>query len=498
MIDSVERIICQWTCPDNRTHIGELVLDHNHIEFYSRNNQNIGNVFISNDADFQYKVVTYGVGKRGENKTLSSSNNYHVQYVLKQNSHHNTGHQIANIKGFSFVIPELTKWQNIKSVEWFEDRKGKRCAREIDMEEIVLIQKQLKVSLVFESSSLLESIMLNNLNELVIKNQPRIYVNYLESVDVGRVHEDINTIMQFWGLLVGRATNADDIRLEFSDTEIRGWLYINQDFSYNLNAFETIPQLRTSQETFQEGQIGSLFENWYNFCSDEKFSYVRNMYFGINRRDDHFLEEYFVEYVRILEGYHLRISNDEERAEKLKEALRKIQQQLKAVIFSGETKELIINTLREVVPEWTFNSAHASELSSWIASGFLGRISLADRLKHLDQMFFGIISKNSNIIREENKDSLDESDVKNFFEAIVCTRNYFAHYKNDRRSVLSFYQIINTNNVLKALIIMIFFSHMKLDLDTIRKILCWDTELNFQTMCLRLEGENRVHMLPLI
>lgn len=47
----------------------------------------------------------------------------------------------------------------------------------------------------------------------------------------------------------------------------------------------------------------------------------------------------------------------------------------------------------------------------------------------------------------------------------------------------------DTINVLKATIISIFMRHMGLDIDLIRKILQFDSELNFQTMCLRRDGE---------
>ena len=36
---------------------------------------------------------------------------------------------------------------------------------------------------------------------------------------------------------------------------------------------------------------------------------------------------------------------------------------------------------------------------------------------------------------------------------------------------------------------MILFSHMGMDKEQIRKIVIWDTELSFQTMHLRKEGE---------
>lgn len=77
----------------------------------------------------------------------------------------------------------------------------------------------------------------------------------------------------------------------------------------------------------------------------------------------------------------------------------------------------------------------------------------------------------------------------NYFQRIVDTRNYYSHYKADDKNVLNFTQMCNTINVLKALIIMILYTHMGMTNDEARKIIIWDEELSFQTMCLRKEGE---------
>ena len=66
----------------------------------------------------------------------------------------------------------------------------------------------------------------------------------------------------------------------------------------------------------------------------------------------------------------------------------------------------------------------------------------------------------------------------------MATRNYYSHYKDDKKNVLEFCQMNETINVLKALLIMILYSHMGIDKETIKKIMVGDSELHFQTGCL--------------
>lgn len=79
--------------------------------------------------------------------------------------------------------------------------------------------------------------------------------------------------------------------------------------------------------------------------------------------------------------------------------------------------------------------------------------------------------------------------VNEFYKQIVATRNYYSHYKTNSENLLNYTQVCNTINVLKALLIMIFYSHMGMEKEDIRKIIIWDSELNFQTMCLRNEDD---------
>ena len=103
--------------------------------------------------------------------------------------------------------------------------------------------------------------------------------------------------------------------------------------------------------------------------------------------------------MKILEGYHLRISCDEEVATKLHDEIKKSEKSIKRLIFTDDGKPLL-QVLEQSVPEWKFNSAHASKIAEWIAKGFLGRISLEQRLTDLDQQYFNVISLNAKKICE--------------------------------------------------------------------------------------------------
>lgn len=105
-------------------------------------------------------------------------------------------------------------------------------------------------------------------------------------------------------------------------------------------------------------------------------------------------------------------------------------------------------------------------------------------------MFGSVIAKNAMRILNLSSDRINLKDKKEtelineFYQKIVATRNYYSHYKNDKRKVLEFCQMNETINVLKALLVMILYSHMEIDKETIRKIMIEDSELHFQTSCL--------------
>lgn len=237
------------------------------------------------------------------------------------------------------------------------------------------------------------------------------------------------------------------------------------------------------------------FANWRKFCFDDQFTLLRRIYFSVNNRKDIFAEEIFVEYMRILDGYHTRISGDAETEEKLKKALKAASKVIKTRIFEEENRPIFEEAFQSVLSDWKYNSSNIGDISGWIAAGYLGRKSLSHRLKELDNLYFGIIRNNAeNIERlasntEKCKDMTDEQIVELFYRELGDTRNYYSHYKKDKTGVLDFSQMNDSIRVLKATIISIFLSHMGIDKDLIRRIVEFDSELHFQTMFLRKPKE---------
>lgn len=113
----------------------------------------------------------------------------------------------------------------------------------------------------------------------------------------------------------------------------------------------------------------------------------------------------------------------------------------------------------------------------------------------MDNWHLSIIQKNSIDIEKMSKNlgkiegKSDEELTELYFRELGDTRNYYSHYKLDTAGVLNNKQMLFSIDVLKATIISIFFSHMKMEKELIRKIIAFDSELHWITKCLRNEAD---------
>ena len=493
----MERHICAWhkENSDKSDEVGELIIDGNLIEFYSRfHGEVFPSTFIGGDGDHGYKVFVNGSAKHSERKSLDFSSSHRVFYVLMQNYQFSKGTDISGIKEFSFEIPELIKWIGINTVEFAKSDLGTLGAMELDMKPIVLKQADPHIEIRLESKSFNSSIRGNDSVSLIIKSVPRIFVDYGEGQNIEKLVDDINCLMQFFGLLIGTVSTVDDIRLTVEGQDLKSWLYINRDFSYNLRTQDIFGKPRTYYYVLADN-LERYYESWRSFYYDETYELLRRIYFAANGRKELFAEEIFVEYMRFLDGYHTRICGDEETKRKIKEALKESTNKIKELLFNDEGKALFEEAMIKADPNWKCNSTHIKEIARWIAAGYLGKTQLSYRLQELDKMFYSIIALNAadvekntrNSQRYENKTS--EELVQNYFKELGDTRNFYSHYKLDKSGVLEIQQICTSITVLKSTIIAILLSHMGIDKELIRKIIEFDNELHWQTMCLRKEDE---------
>jgi len=72
--------------------------------------------------------------------------------------------------------------------------------------------------------------------------------------------------------------------------------------------------------------------------------------------------------MRILDGYHTRISGDAETEEKLKKALKAASKVIKTRIFEEENRPIFEEAFQSVLPDWKYNSSNIGDISGWIDS----------------------------------------------------------------------------------------------------------------------------------
>lgn len=499
----MERHIGTWHKESDPTNseVGELLIDGNHIEFYSRFHGTVfPETFIGEDGHYGYKVFVNGSAKPGQNRVVENTVSHRVFYVLMQNFGFSKGTDISGIKEFSFTIPELVNWIGINTVFYCSTDQEEPAAGEYHFHPICIKECDPNVGLYFESKTFESILTMEDATTITIKKEPRIRVIYEQPSDISRVLSDIECITQFLGLLIGKISDVNDIRLTVEGQEAKSWLFINRDFSYNLMTQDIFDRPRTYHYVIDEN-LSNYFLNWYNFFNDEQYALLRRIYFSVNDRQDIFAEEVFVEYIRVLDGYHTRKYGDAETEQRLKEALKQASKVIKDKLFTEDGKPIFEEAIQSVIPDWKYNSSNVGSISSWIAAGYLSRKALSHRLKELDKAHFGIIEHNALSIeksphdRSEIEGMSDDKLIELYYKELGDTRNYYSHYKQDKTGVLSISQMIESINVLKATIISVFLSHIGIDEDTARRMLEFDNELNFQTMFLR-EPEDRPFLTP--
>lgn len=491
----MERHIGTWykESEKDKTEVGELIIDGNNIEFYSRFYEPFPTTFIGSDGHYSYKVFVNGITNGGQNRTIENTSSHRVFYVLMQNFDFSKGLDISGISEFSFIIPELINWLGMNTVFYYNTSDDEPAAGEYHMPPIIIKSANPKIEIYFESKSFENTVLDDDATKITISKVPRIMVSYETPVDIQVIFSEIECLMQFFGLLIGKVSIVEDIRLTIKDQELKSWLYINHDFSYNLLTQSIIDTSRTYFYIVEE-KLKDFFSNWRTFFHNEDFSLLRRIYFSVNNKENRFAEEVFIEYMRFLDGYHTRISGDAETEKSLKMALTDAKKVIKSCIFTEDNRPVFEEAIQKVLPDWKYNSQNVGDISEWIASGYLGRKALSHRLKELDKCFYSIISNNALEIKRLERTSATTEDIEEeivieqYYKELGDTRNYYSHYKNDKSGVLNYTQLSESIKVLKATIISILLSHIELG-DIGRKMIAFDSELNFQTMFLRQEGE---------
>ena len=469
--------------------VGELIVDGNSVEFYSRHgSQPFTCAFFGH---VEYKVIVNCSAESSVHRSLDNASCHYVVCALQQNEPFPDGTGINGISEVLFEIPELINWLGVRTVDLHQTQEG-FVANEV-FPDLVICQANPRIDIICMSKTQDNTFYDQDPCSIKVENRPMIRVQYATAVNYETVVDDIRCITQFFGLLIGFVSGISNVLLRFENQNYTTRLFINQDFSYNYFRYRPTDRPRTYCYLF-ETTIEETYNNWRSFYSDEKYQFIRRMYFSANGKRALLVEDLFIQYIRILEGYHLRICGDEATAERIANS-QKLSNAIRGLIYTEEGKRILSNALNEVAPNYKYNGAHATQISKWIADGYIERINLQARLKELSSSHYRIIELNAKDIEqigaEDCKLSKEaEEKVEEIYRKhLVDTRNFYSHYKENKAGVLSHHQIADSNNVLKALILAVFYEKMGINHDLIRRVLIWDDELHFQTLFLRKRGE---------
>ena len=241
----MKRLLGAWTLEghdskNSKPETGELIIDGNDIEFYRQGGGEVfQSAFICRGGDLHgYKVIAQACRDSGTRKTLDYSSNYRVSYVLQQNCAFRPGINTDNIADCSFVIPELVDWLGVRLTELLRANENELLVKERIFQPIRLKDADPRIEIVFESGTFDRSFEEGNGTTAVVNVQPRIWITYGRPVTIREIHRDIEFTMQFWGLMIGRVSVAQDICLTIKDQPLSCRLYLNHDYSYNLRTFK--------------------------------------------------------------------------------------------------------------------------------------------------------------------------------------------------------------------------------------------------------------------
>ena len=205
---------------------------------------------------------------------------------------------------------------------------------------IVLHEKNPFIEIYYESISMKRMAVDGSKTSAVLEKYPKIRVSYEESKDINDIYREIRSIVQFLGLIIGKISTVDDIYLYSSKENKTTQLFFNKDFSYNsLNYLADINE----KNRYLIEKIECYYENWRKFYYNSKFDLIRNIYFDVNTKKYICAEDILVAYVRILEGYHIRISNDEENKKDMEHAIKECSKKIKTINFYRRDKARIRN-----------------------------------------------------------------------------------------------------------------------------------------------------------
>lgn len=441
-----------YTCGDDikNEKYGILTEDNNKLTFKTQHRDKLFNAQFIGRCDLRnVRVYTYN-----ETDAYDGFGYYSVKKAVLHNNNgldELSGDEINNIVSASFSIRGFSEWYDKSGLEVTntEDNYFTALQKKQDMF-YVYKGKDFDVVIYFKKN-FPPTTMDRVGNIITLENSPHIAIMYHSSVNDSELLAHIRIIYRFFALLIGRLGYIEDIWFYRQGVSLPYQFLINEDITYNINSKHGFPYKHRTNFDKINDKLQVLFDKWISFSTDELFAFLLNNYFHLYKNKSFVLEDYFLTCCKFIEGYSIRKYGDID-----KELEKRLEKEIRPLFQNNKTNNEpthVKKVLEEIFTREKIKYS-ANKISSAISHVLTNNKTLESRFDDLDSEFFKIITQNEKRILENSNTR------KRLVERIVVTRNYYSHFKSDKKNILTIQQIYECNDVLLALITSVLFSEI--------------------------------------
>lgn len=357
------------------------------------------------------------------------------------------GKNIDSVTEVRLQIINMERWLNQECIKDYEVG-----AEYVEVNPILVCEDSIKkITIEYEAKWPKTNSNTENPIYFTLESKPVLKIRYKETKSIEEVEQEIVNLVRFFAILIGRIDGVNNVLFKTAESKRFYQLYNNADYTHLQDSNGYLDRDRT---TYDELPIAleELYGNWLKF--NEKYNLIIEYFFAMNGKKTLSVEDQYITWCRFLNGYYIRKHN----------------QDYKATIILDKVKELIENSefeegLKDIFLEID-ESYDRKRIAKAIAQSYLQKISFGDMVRSISEDNFFFIENNIKQVFGESE-SIRAKDV---YKKINDTRNYYAHFKEDKTNCMSFKEIYFMNQVLYCLSVSVIFHELGIPNDRLENI----------------------------
>lgn len=395
-------------------------------------------------------------------RTNFYNNKAEIKYIIRFNYNHYDWIKnkiVEEITEFSFEILNLQDWLKIKPIE-----DHPMCAGYIDIEDIIIKKSNPKILIRYDKE--LFNHGYDN-TKVVLQSKPYIVVEYDNPITILEMERDISKIVDFFGIMIGRIEGVNDISFIISECRGKFGFITCKDYSHNtlLNREYTYDH-RTIFSSIK-CNLDKYFEKWEKLNCD--YEDIVRYFFMMHDKRKKYLEDNFITWCKMIDGYYCIKNNLNNRAKKLKDI---VKESLELTEMDKKIKDLLNNSNfeQQIIGKYKLENIKrdykTSDFCEAIEGKFLSKFAFKDKIAKVCKENFDFFY--------ENIDSLNiDGNIDVFYEKCNKTRNYYSHL-GDNEDCLSYRQMRQCEELFYSTFISIFMKEIGFSEEEIENILHQD------------------------